>query len=227
MQIYPSLLEYTITSLENKIRYIQENINKIKIATNANHYLPIHLDFVMQNFAKERSILMSLEFKTVWNTLIKLLESENILVTAHFMGELEDVVLLRNEFETYIIPNKWKSEFYLPSKYYQGFSKSRNLKKFNFYPYFDLNDWYLSENTFSIDPLVSKALILTVKGGLSGQILTDEVKQASLKIVKNNHNIQFILDGGWKIDSDFGGLHNLNLVSNTSFWKYFGFNSNN
>ena len=72
-----------------------------------------------------------------------------------------------------------------------------------------------------------KVLLMTVKAGLSGQIMTPETKQKAIQIVQKNPEINFILDGGWQL-SDLTNLENsgiklfnVDLVSYSSFWQNF------
>ncbi len=214
LRVQPSLLEYSIESLKNKLDNIILKESKFIQLSNQNT-ICLHLDLVMKYFARERSILASLSFSSVWEIIFTKLSDKNLNLSIHFMGIEEDIANIYNFLEQIKIPKSWNVIMYLPTKYatsYQPILARNNLQ---------IGEWYNLDQlkNFESKDSINEYLLLTVDAGKSGQKKTAWANKISRNVVKNNPNKNFLLDGGWKIGSK--GQQNSQMVSYSSFWKLF------
>lgn len=225
----PSILEYTNTSLENKLEAIITNTELFKnLAKTTNHeLLPLHLDFVLTQFAKDRSIMESLSLSTVFKTLELFFKQTKLKLSIHLMGEFEDIMNNFSFFQDYKFSKKWEIEIYVPEKYFIPWNKSYCSKseggKCSIGIWYDKSEWYESNEKpemLSLDSLCNNFLLMTVVAGRSGQVLLPEVKDAAIKTIQTMPTKNFILDGGWGIDED-NVFNNTKIVSYSSFWRKF------
>jgi pentose-5-phosphate-3-epimerase len=208
MQILPSLLEYTVQSLDTKLKLLQNPI----VNTITNHQsLHIHLDVVMKDFAKQRSIMQSLEFDTVHTELMRYYLLQKIELTIHFMGESSDLFELYKTLQSFEFNTNWHYTILVPLSHIVTFKELLKPKNIEVGVWCDLEKWEVHTEAKTL-------LLMTVKAGLSGQKMTPEIKNKAAKFVVANPNHKFILDGGWNID-DTIDASNAMLVSHTSFWN--------
>ena len=215
----PSLLEYSTESLQQKLDLITIEITKFKqlTKTTGSDQISLHLDFVLPQFAKDRSVMKSLSPQSVFDTLETSFKDKQLSLSLHLMGDSEDLSEVYRFFESYNFNPKWEYLFFVPEKYSNlwqtaQFSQQKNIKTGI---WLDLNEWQSNDLKASGD-----YLLMTVLAGKSGQKLTDEIKNKVLGLTKNHTEKNFILDGGWSVDnSDYP--ENVKVVSYSSFWKNF------
>jgi hypothetical protein len=190
----------------------------------------LHLDFVLEQFAKDRFVMKSLGLDSVFSIFEKKMRNQKLNLTVHLMGENEDWQDAFNFWQQFKIPQNWQIQLFVPSKMTKLFTFEKpNLATFQ---WLDLGDWEdakeleneienLDETLGNPKKTPKKFLLMTVKAGLSGQIMTVETKNKAVEMVKNNPKVDFILDGGWRVQDQqiFSNFQNVNLVSYSSFWK--------
>ncbi|MGL4757796.1 MAG: hypothetical protein ACRCXZ_00530 [Patescibacteria group bacterium] len=205
MSILPSTLEYSSTNLVNKIKSVKANELVFKSITNQSNYIELHVDLVYPYFAKARSIMSSLDLTSNLKIIKKYLNRE-VILTIHFMGELDDIMWFSKELINSNLRNN-QCEIYIPYTH-----------SIEMYPRgFDYFFWHDLEEIGS--PSKSKKrLQMTVKAGMSGQKRSEEAKEKALLLTKQLGPDNVILDGGWKID-DYS--RELRMVSYSSFWEKF------
>lgn len=207
MIILPSLLEYTREHLNQKTTIVQ-NVDTKSITHQQT--LSLHLDFVMENFAKDRKVMESLSFSTMHRHLMEKFKNTKLDLSVHFMGGVEDLTRVYKVLQQTEFNPQWNYLFLVPEKFIKTFSdfKQKNVKIGVWY---DLEEW-------PPKPLPNTThLLMTVKAGLSGQKLSRETKNKALAYVYKHPN-SFILDGGWSIDFQ-SNRDNLYIVSHSSFWN--------
>ncbi len=176
----------------------------------------LHLDFVLEQFAKDRFVMKSLGLDLVFSIFEKKMRNQKLNLTVHLMGENEDWQDAFNFWQEFKIPQNWQIQLFVPFKMTKLFTFDKpNLTTFQWQ---DLGDW---ENEKPEKLISRKILLMTVKAGLSGQIMTTETKNKTIQMVKNNPKVDFILDGGWRVQDQqiFDNFGNVDLVSYSSFWK--------
>jgi hypothetical protein len=202
MPILPSTLEYSNTELSKKLKFISNNKTKF-FEVSKQTLLELHIDLVYPGFAKSRSVMSSLNL----TDNIKAIEDnigQDFKATVHFMGGLEDVDIFRNELKKIHRYSK-QIEIYIPS----------NMNKMMFDPQFQYYFWY-DVDQLELNTSNTKSLQMSVKAGLSGQLLNDNIK-SKLQLLANSRGVdKLIVDGGWKIEDCKEGLR---MVSYSSFWK--------
>ena len=98
-----------------------------------------HLDFVLPQFAKDRSVMQSLGLKTVFGILKEKLFEQNLALTVHLMGEMEDWAECFDFLKNFLVPQNWQIELFVPTKITNWFSFGQtNLTTFT---WFDLGFW--------------------------------------------------------------------------------------
>ncbi len=279
--ILPSFLEYSEIQLQIKMRKVCANINKFqeisgqkpqKINQNLNQIksqktdtleqnypntLYFHLDFVLQEFGKNRQVMQSLKQKTVFNLLLKLFENKSLQLSVHLMGENLDWERAFEFWQNFEIPPNWQVDLFVEPKMTNFFRfENKNLNTFYWFDKdflqteIDNNFEKIEENRIfdnkNMDKNLKtkrqdsknlqtkqklqtnkkqKVLLMTVFAGISGQKLEEESQKLALEIVKKNPEVDFILDGGWKIEDleiiKKFNLKNVDLVSYSSFWQRF------
>jgi hypothetical protein len=202
MPILPSTLEYSITELSKKLRFISNNKNKF-YEVSKQTVLELHIDLVYPGFAKSRSIMSSLNL----TDNIKAIEDnigQDFMATVHFMGGLEDADKFRNELKKIHRYSK-HIEIYIPT----------NMDKLMLDPTFQYYYWY-DVDQLEMNNSNTKSLQMSVKAGLSGQLLQDNIKSKLLLLANVRGVGKLIVDGGWKIEDCTDSLR---MVSYSSFWK--------
>jgi len=239
--ILPSILEYSSQSLVKKldILYTQKKFIKSIIDPENKTALPIHLDLVYTQFAKDRSVMTSLEL----DKILKIIQNHPIKnckldLSVHFMAELEDYNSVfssinkslpfwprKNSQVTFFIPKKANLASWIEIMEWTP----ENLNWGNWY---DLNQWN-GRTEFLLD----NNLLMTVFAGRSGQKLEssklieienlryrpDLVSLNKSKDNKEKSNFNLIIDGGIDFDlySKLAKDMNLNAVMYSAFWKKF------
>lgn len=229
--ILPSLLEYSASDLNKRLDqinklvnegqffeqvYLIDDINEKILPKDPAENMPLclHLDFVLSQFAKDRSpILSSLGPNEIMNCLKLKFPKTALDLSIHLMGELEDLPAAWQYFDSLRKPKNWKMTLYLP--YNQASGWRRSFKKYKIGAWLDLTQWYQQEahdsktdsnlgnsknSTTKIFDLkyIKSLLVMTVVAGKSGQKLSPEIETALGKILVQNPQIEhFIVDGGW------------------------------
>jgi pentose-5-phosphate-3-epimerase len=211
--ILPSLLEYSIESLETKINLLKKHKTPISRFQNQKN-IALHLDFVLPQFAKDRSVMTSLSLKSVFETLETHYQAEKIDLSIHLMGSVEDLVEAYTFFETFEFKPEWNFLILVPEKYTESWKLNikKETKNLRIGAWYDLGEW--QDKVFE---LKSTNLLMTVLAGKSGQKLELETKENVEKLVKSYPNTRFIVDGGWHVDDQI--FTNTDIVSHSSFWK--------
>jgi pentose-5-phosphate-3-epimerase len=211
--ILPSLLEYSAESLQSRLDLLKKN-SKTIYPLQKTHRLSLHLDFVLPQFAKDRSVMTSLGLPAVFDALKSNFHDHKLELSIHLMGETEDLLEGYNFFQDYPYNPNWNYLILIPEKYLNIWQKSiKNGKKnVTIGCWYDLDEW--ADKTF-----VQKRtnLLMTVVAGKSGQKLEDNTKEKALQINKKHPTTHFILDGGWPITTKSN--HNTDIVSYSSFWN--------
>jgi pentose-5-phosphate-3-epimerase len=244
MIFLPSLLEYSKESLEKKLQKVEANLTEfIKLQcgqkpSNSIDKIPIHfhLDFVLEQFAKDRSVMKSSDLATVFSVLEEFFKNRKLILSIHLMGTIEDLFDTYKFFLNYSVNQNWDYEIYVPENYTNQFEFiARTEENMKIGIWYDLEEW---ESRFGIKnkklkiknsevDQIKDYLLMTVLAGKSGQKLTDKVESKVLEIVKNNPELNFIVDGGWSLQfrekyrTEESDYNNLFVVSYTSFWKEF------
>jgi pentose-5-phosphate-3-epimerase len=219
MLFLPSLLEYSKESLQKKLVVVKSNLDKFKILQKSHNLQKcfFHLDFVLEEFAKDRKVMESLGLKDVISVLKQYFVKENLNLSVHFMGITLDLSFVSKVLTEINFPKNWEITIFVPAKFTNHFVN--NLKpnqKIGIW--LDLEEWQNFD--FKQNLNVKNYLLMTVKAGKSGQKLIPEIADNALEIVEENSIYNFILDGGWAIDFE-SNLSNLQIVSYSSFWNKF------
>jgi pentose-5-phosphate-3-epimerase len=204
--LLPSLLEYSVESLETKFSLLQEKkLNSL------------HLDFVLPQFAKDRNVMTSLSMEIVFSTLQRHSNIQRLDLTIHLMGTIEDLFDAYKFFEKYSFNPLWNYKILIPAKYIQSWRNQIKNKQRNV----QIGSWYDLDEWDNVDFSTKQTnLLMTVKAGKSGQKLTTEIQKKAILITKKYPQAHFILDGGW--EWDFDSQKNVDHVSYSSFWKSIG-----
>jgi hypothetical protein len=202
MPVLPSTLEYTKHELTKKLKLLSSNLSKFKTISQQED-LELHIDLVYPSFAKSRSVMSSLSLTQNLEVIIETV-GDNFFATVHFMGLLDDVVDLRNELKKLY---KYSNclEIYIPT----NTTAQMFDKKFEYFYWYDIEQ--IKQNTSP-----KKSLQMTVKAGISGQVLTPEIKMQALDLIDSKGVNNIIVDGGWKIEDCIDGIR---MVSYSSLWK--------
>jgi pentose-5-phosphate-3-epimerase len=202
--LLPSLLEYSIESLQTKLKFFvgRKPLNSISI----------HLDFVLPQFAKDRKVMTSLGLKSVFFELQKILPNSKLNLTAHLMGTIEDLHESYKFFTDFDCPENWKLTILVPEKYTNSWRKLLNPKGIRVGVWYDLGEWETKNLSRR-----QTYLLMTVNAGKSGQKLTNEIRKLAEKTAKKYPNSHVIFDGGW--EWDYESKRNIDHVSYSSFWK--------
>jgi pentose-5-phosphate-3-epimerase len=219
MFFLPSLLEYSKESLQEKLIITKANLEKFKNLQKSQNLQKsfFHLDFVLNEFAKDRKIMESLGLKDVVEVLKKYFVKENLDLSVHFMGSTSDLNSLTKVLAEFNFPKNWEITIFVPAKFVNYFGN--NLKpnqKIGIW--LDLEEWQNFDFRQNLD--VKNYLLMTVKAGKSGQKLIPEIAKKTIEIAQNNVDLEFILDGGWSIEFK-NSDKNVKIVSYSSFWKEF------
>ena len=208
MQILPSLLEYTVESLREKLEILKNNPH---FELTRQESLHLHLDFVLTYFARERSVRESLGFESVHNLLTTRFADQSLTLTIHFMGELDDLPGLLDTLRAYPLNPLWNYVFFVPANYRTAFA---GLEREHVVVgvWYDLAEWQPPQ-----DP-DTPHLLMTVRAGLSGQKLEKPVEELAIEFTRHHENY-FVLDGGWSLETDPSRFNdNVDVVSHSSFW---------
>jgi pentose-5-phosphate-3-epimerase len=209
MQYQPSILEYSTVELQRKL----DILNNMDFNSVLLQEIPtLHLDLVLEYFAKQRSIMQSLDFETLHSQLKNTFKNRPLVLTIHLMGEAEDLRDIYEVLEKFEFVKKWKYIIFVPAKYLSLF-ENLQAKNIRFGVWYDLNEWEVTES------IKTPVLLMTVPAGISGQKLTIENKNKAIEYTKFNNNY-ILLDGGWKLGDEFPSQQT-DIITYTSFWdKY-------
>lgn len=229
---------------------VVNQIGKIENQQDCQKLLHFHMDFVFNEFARNRKVMQSLEQKIVFNLILEFFENYNLRLSVHLMGENLDWKKAFEFWQGFQIPKSWQIDLFVEPKMTNLFSfKNPNLTTFCWFDKdflqnktdnifenveditfkntkLEQNSSQLSQKQQEIESLKQqKVLLMTVFAGISGQKLEKETQELVLEIVQKNLQIDFILDGGWKIEDleiiNELNLKNVDLVSYSSFWQRF------
>lgn len=219
MFFLPSLLEYSQESLEKRLNLVASSLPKFKQTQGSQNSKQVffHLDFVLEYFAKDRFVMQSLGLESLLESLKKEFLQIDLNLSVHLMGNSVDLTEIAKLLPGLDFPKNWQLTIFVPPKFVNYFETIKNSNQ-SVGIWLDLDQW---ENfDFKEYPKVQDYLLMTVLAGKSGQKLLPQTKAEALKMVQNNPNLEFILDGGWSIDFE-SSLTNLKVVSYSSFWKKF------
>jgi hypothetical protein len=206
MSILPSTLEYTAQALEKKIALIITNLSIFK-ELSQQRTIELHVDLVYPFFARERGVMSSLSLTDNIKAISNI--EEDVYLTVHFMGTLDDVTLFNLELESIVIKPNITIELYVPT----NMNPRMFVCHYPIYHWFDINEYRLIESVTS-----DKKLLMTVKAGKSGQTLQPDTQRQATELIKQYPQGSIIVDGGWQLSDYSKGL---NMVSYSSFWKEF------
>jgi pentose-5-phosphate-3-epimerase len=216
--LIPSLLEYSIESLNKKLDLLSDPESKLTVLQDGSH-LSLHLDFVMESFAKDRSIMKSLGFATTISTLITKFKDAPLNISVHLMGETEDILQAFEYFEMMHIPMTWKLTLFVPEKFTNSWKHSVHEHdaqgKVEIGVWYDLGVW---ERLTELPINVNQFLIMTVFAGKSGQSRNDEYKQRAIDYALKYPDKHFIFDGGWKVLEADQTPQNADIISYRDYW---------
>ncbi len=217
--IIPSLLEYSSESLQKKLTKAKNKPRQfiqLSKQSRSGFDFCFHLDFVLDNFAKDRSVMRSLAPEVVLGFLAKLFLNKKIELTIHLMGDTQDLFEARQFFNNYEFIKNWTYKIFVPKKFTNEFCKIEK-KNIKIGIWWDLGQW--DEAEIKDSQRIIEHLLMTVYAGKSGQKLTIETKQASLDLATKFTKNKFIVDGGWAVNDIL--TTNIRAVSYTSFWGNF------
>ena len=218
MPFLPSLLEYYPLELENKLKLICGDKEKLKeFQKSEDGKIHLHLDFVLPEFAKSRNVPHGNLESTVFELLEKYFADEELYLSIHLMGLHNDLEYsfdyLLDKLSNYVFEYDWAGEIFVPVEYVDEFKTIEECSNFEVGQWLDLGEWN-SETKFESE---HNYLLMTVVGGKSGQKLSDENKDMAIKIANENQESKFTVDGGWSLEIE--PKENLQIVSYSSFWK--------
>ena len=218
-QILPSLLEYSPKEIRRKCLFINKNLSQILIQTHQKN-LSLHLDFVLPQFAKDRSVMASLHPQKVFEVLYEIFQHQPLNLTIHLMGEAEDMLEVFDFFSSIQLPTWWNSLIFVDQKYHHFWSNlMQPFPQVQVGVWFDIHQW----KNVVFQPF-GQYLLMTVAAGKSGKKRQDIDRQEVIQIARQNPQSFFIFDGGWSIEESVHVL-NTSLVSYSSFWQKIGYNS--
>jgi len=211
LKVHPSLLEYSLESLNKKINIIKTNPEFLRLSRQS--IIHLHLDLVMKYFARERSVLASLNLESLIHILLTNFKDDVLVLSVHCMGLADDLL----EFYKYLLqlglPKNWSMVVYLPKKYATSWNEQFSKSQIKIGSWLDVNELI----DFKIQKNINHYLLLTVKAGKAGQAKTSEADKLAREIIAKYPNKNFLLDGGWKLGSK--GPINAEIVSYGSFWS--------
>lgn len=214
MDFHPSLLEYSQEALISKLKQVNSNIDLFLQLIKAKK-LNFHLDMVLEEFARDISVMKSCSPKTVLESLDLVFKEQCLNLSIHLMGLSTDLKDCYEFFQMKPINKNWQYTVFVPEKFY-NFWTTLPYKNLKIGIWYDLKEWEAQTFIKNVP-----YLIMTVKAGKSGQKLETDIANKSLKIVEDNPLSDFYLDGGWQVDFRYPDLNNLKVVSYSSFWKKF------
>jgi hypothetical protein len=202
--------------LEGRIQQVVANRERFLRLTRQTEPITWHADFVLPKFAQQRQILPSFNLATYFEIFSKNFPYPAVF-QIHLMGEDEDMEQSLEFLQTQLVNPQWQYQILVrPRDYIYWTDQLKSVSQYQLGVWYDLGDW---EAIGQFDH--SLVLLMTVKAGLSGQSLTESIINLALTKVAQNPNTQFILDGGWKIETNLTNYPNLCIASDTSFWKLF------
>ena len=202
--------------LEGRIQQVVANRERFLRLTRQTEPITWHADFVLPKFAQQRRIQPSFDLATYFGIFGKNFPYPAIL-QIHLMGEDEDMKQSLRFFQTQLANPQWQYQILVrPRDYIYWINQLKSVSQYQLGVWYDLGDW---EAIGQFDH--SLVLLMTVKAGLSGQSLTESIINLALTKVAQNPNTKFILDGGWKIETNLTNYPNLCIASATSFWQLF------
>jgi hypothetical protein len=211
--ILPSLLEYSVPSFEHKLSLLGGK--EAKKITKYRGKIPVHLDMVLPQFAKDRSKMTSLGLCETLDSMKKFAFDDGCTLSIHLMGSTEDIYDAYKYFETYDFVPSWRYLLLVPAKYTNLWralpSKKKNVTIGCWY---DVYDW----QHMSFEKRQTN-LLMTVPAGSSGQKQSHEIREAAIAKAHAFPHAHFLLDGGWNIEASVP--KNCDIVSYGDFWGKF------
>lgn len=211
-KIWPSLLEYSKQSCQDKCKMLAENQDLVLNLTRQT-VLSLHLDVVFPYFAKQRQIVSSLSIDTLWSVLLTFFAKQKLALSVHLMAEILDLPEIEAFLNTVVIPENWQVLCLLDAQWNLSTAFSDRYSKIRFGYWLDCLDWqnypFIQGNYY---------LLMTVFAGKSGQTKDKQVGQAAISIARKHADSQFLLDGGWSIQEKIDSP-NIEVVSYSSFWQ--------
>jgi len=224
----PSVLECSEQVVEKKLEMVIEKIETVYslLKIQKDIPLPFHLDFVLPQFAKDRSVMKSLSPETILGILEKFFSSQRLSLTIHLMGNVQDIFESYKFFNDYSFNPNWQYLIFVDSNYFKSWVNSSfanlNLDNLDLGIWYDKGEWENLES-FNLNQELEidcqNYLLMTVLAGKSGQKLTPQIKDLALQKTIQNPNKKFILDGGWSVEEEENISQNTEIVSYTSFWN--------
>ncbi len=220
MPFLPSLLEYSPLELETKLKLICKDKPKFKeFQKSKDDKIHLHLDFVLPEFALSRNVAHGNLESTVFELLEKYFAEDELYLSIHLMGLHKDLEysfdFLLDKLSNYVFEYDWVGEIFVPLVYVEEFKTIEECSNFVVGQWLDLGEWN-DETKFESE---QNYLLMTVVAGKSGQKLSDENKDLTLKLASENPESKFTVDGGWSLEVE--PKDNLQIVSYSSFWKGF------
>jgi len=216
-QILPSLLEYSPEELTRKCQFLHTNFDSVLKITH-NKTLHLHLDFVLPQFAADRSVMAGLSPKSVFEVLDAVFAKNPLHLTIHLMGEIEDMDEMYRFFSQIEIPAYWSSIILVSPRYQQPFaSLFETSPHVQIGQWLDLHEW----KTEDFQPH-THYLLMTVKAGKSGQKRQLSDRQDVIEIARAHPASFFIFDGGWAVNESVHILNTM-IVSYSDFWQRIGY----
>jgi hypothetical protein len=215
MPFLPSLLEYDITVMEQKLELLSKHEKQI-LTIQQTETISLHLDFVGPEFAVSRNVAVSLQPEEVFALLNKYFDQYSLNLSIHFMatdGDMEDILdYLIPTFSDLAFEQDWGGKVFVTKSQAEMLDFLPEISNFELGEWLDLGQWA----DLKPEPK-QNYLLMTVLAGKSGQKMTPQDKQFTLNLAKNNPNSHITLDGGWDLENEL--YDNLDIVSYSSFWK--------
>jgi pentose-5-phosphate-3-epimerase len=225
MHLLPSLLEYSPAQLKKKLSLLQAKYGKfLTISGQPKQVLDLHLDFVLPQFAKDRSVMASLGLATVLEELGERFLDNKLILSLHLMGSLEDMLEANQFFTEYTFNPAWTYTIFVDESIIPTFRIHELLfANVALGIWHDPAEWSTETNKIPSQS-IQNYLLMTVVAGKSGQAKTIELENAALTMAQTSPQIEFIVDGGWSLEDlqrigQTQDLKNLKIVSYSSFWQ--------
>ncbi len=216
--LVPSLLEYSPEALQKKLDTLAEHAEYVATLQSGNS-LSLHLDFVLEFFAKDRNTMMSLSLAKTLAVIGNNLKNKPLNLSIHLMGSTEDLLQAYRFFEFYHVPEKWTLTVYVPEKYTSTWRnsalESNSRDRVTIGTWYDLDEW---QNLQNLSPITTNFLLMTVMAGKSGQKSDEQTKSQAIILSDLYSEQYFILDGGWKMSESEEVGPNTQIISYTDFW---------
>jgi hypothetical protein len=194
--IIPSLLSYTLDELEQKclkIRAHQDIFRRITSQTPES--VQLHLDIVMPDFAVERSVAASTQYRETVQRVQQVFTHERLVMQIHIMGTAAET----RQLVSTLLP-------IADSRYFvQGMPSAGNIKQ-----------WYDADQWPPLNSIEPDSLLMTVIAGKGGQTIDPMLSSQIERVSDSVQGVTF--DGGLQITQDMPGAM---IVVGSDFWNHF------